>query len=195
MSTPVLHVLAGSNGAGKSTLAERILIPRTHLPFINADRIAEQLWPGDRDRQSHGAAEASRMAAVQRERLLEGGVSFITETVFSHESKLDLLRNAGHLGYSVTLHVVMVPEDLAVARVADRARAGGHLVPEDKIRGRYSRLWALIAQARTITDRTEFYDNSTLGHPLRRVAVYEYGHPVGQPDWLAWTPAALRARH
>ena len=192
MSTPVLHVLAGSNGAGKTTLAERILIPRMQLPFINADRIAEQTWPGDRDRQSRGAIEVSQMAQVQRERLLEGRVSFITETVFSHESKLDLLRNAVHLGYSVTLHVVMIPEDLAVARVADRALAGGHLVPEDKIRGRYARLWALIAQARGIVDQTEFYDNSTLNRPLRRVAVYEYGEQVGQPDWPDWTPAVLR---
>lgn len=45
-------MLAGSNGAGKSTLAERVLIPRTHLPFVNADLIAEDLWPGDRERQS-----------------------------------------------------------------------------------------------------------------------------------------------
>jgi predicted ABC-type ATPase len=191
LSTPVLHVLAGSNGAGKSTLAERILIPRTHLPFVNADLIAEQLWPGDRDGQSQGAAEVSRKAEAHRGRLLERRVSFIAETVFSHESKLDLLRDAQRLGYSVTLHVVMVPEELAVARVADRVRAGGHLVPEEKIRGRYARLWALIAQARGIADQAEFYDNSSLDRPLRRIARYEYGRQVGQPDWPDWTPAVL----
>ena len=186
-------MLAGSNGAGKSTLAERILIPRTHLPFVNADLIAEQMWPGDRDRQSQGAAEVSRMAEVQRRGLLGRRVSFITETVFSHESKLDLLRNAERLGYSVTLHVVMIPEDLAVARVADRALAGGHLVPEDKIRGRYVRLWALIAQARGVADQAEFYDNSSLDRPLRPIAHYEYGQQVGQPDWPDWTPAVLHS--
>lgn len=129
MSTPVLHVLAGSNGAGKSTLAERVLIPRTHLPFVNAGLIAEDLWPGDRDRQSQGARHLSRIAEVERGRPLEQRVSFITETVFSHGSKLDLLRKAQRLKYSVSLHVVMIPEDLAVARVADRALAGGQLVP------------------------------------------------------------------
>lgn len=192
MSTPVLHLLAGSNGAGKSTLAERILIPRMHLPFINADLIAERMWPGDRDRQSLEAREVSRMAEVERARLLEQRASFITETVFSHESKLDLLRQAERLGYSVTLHVVMIPEDLAVARVADRSLAGGHLVPEDKIRGRYARLWTLVAQARAIADQAEFYDNSSLDHPLRRIARYEYGQQVGQSDWPEWTPGVLR---
>lgn len=191
MSTPVLHLLAGSNGAGKSTLAGEILIPRTHLPFVNADLIAEQLWPGDRSEQARRAAEVSRLAAEERVRLMAQQASFITETVFSHPSKLDLLREAQILGYTVSLHIVMVPEDLAVERVADRVTYGGHTVPEDKIRGRYRRLWELVARARQMADRSDFYDNSRLDEPFRRVAVYEYGQPVGRPDWPTWTPAPL----
>lgn len=191
MSTPVLHLLAGSNGAGKSTLAGEILIPRTHLPFVNADLIAEQLWPGDRSEQARRAAEVSRLAAEERVRLMAQQASFITETVFSHPSKLDLLREAQILGYTVSLHIVMVPEDLAVERVADRVAYGGHTVPEEKIRGRYRRLWELVARARQMADRSDFYDNSSLDEPFRRVAVYEYGQPVGHPDWPAWTPAPL----
>ena len=42
--------------------------------------------------------------------------SFVTETVFSHPSKVDLVRAAAAAGYQVTLHVVMVPVDLSVAR-------------------------------------------------------------------------------
>jgi predicted ABC-type ATPase len=117
LSTPVLHLLAGSNGAGKSTLAELVLIPG--------------------------------------------------------------------------LHVVMIPEELAVARVVDRVAAGGHAVPEDKVRARYARLWELVARARAIADRADFYDTSSLDEPFRRVAVYEYGQPVGRASWPSWTPAAL----
>lgn len=191
MSTPVLHLLAGSNGAGKSTLAQEILIPRTHLPFVNADLIAEQLWPDDRAEQARGAMQVSQLAAEERTRLLGQQISFITETVFSHPSKLDLIRQAHLVGYTVCLHVVMIPEDLAVARVADRVAFGGHAVPEDKIRGRYDRLWGLVAQARRMADRADFYDNSRLDVPFRRVATYEYGQPVGQPRWPDWTPAPL----
>jgi predicted ABC-type ATPase len=64
-----------------------------------------------------------------------------TETVFSHPSKRQLVEAAIDTGYLVSLHVVMVPEGLAVARVAQRVRDGGHDVPEDKIRSRYLRLW------------------------------------------------------
>lgn len=68
------------------------------------------------------------------------GKSFIAETVFSHPSKLELVDEARMHEYTVVLHVVMIPEKLAVQRVRYRVRAGGHDVPEDKIRQRYQRL-------------------------------------------------------
>ena len=191
MSTPVLHLLAGPNGSGKSTFAE-LLVRRTHLPFVNADLIAAQLWPGDRDRQALGAKQVSVLAAEERERLLEKRASFITETVFSHESKVEVVQQAVARSYHVSLHVMLVPEDLAVERVADRVEAGGHQVPEAKIRGRFGRLWPLVAEARDLVDRAEFYDNSSLDRPFRSVATFEQGQPVGRPDWPGWTPAPLR---
>jgi len=191
VSTPVLHLLAGSNGAGKSTLALEILIPRTHLAFVNADFIAERLWPGDRGEQARRAADVSQLAAEDRALLMAQQVSFITETVFSHPSKLDLLRQAQIIGYTVSLHIVMVPEALAIERAADRVMYGGHTVPEDKTRGQLGRLWDLVAQARHMADRADFYDNSSLDEPFRRVATYEYGQPVGQPNWPGWAPSPL----
>ncbi|MCI0157855.1 hypothetical protein KNO15_14240 [Leifsonia shinshuensis] len=74
-------------------------------------------------------------------------------------------------------------------RVAERVRDGGHGVPEQKIRDRYARLWELVVRARTMADRTEFFDNSSARHPFRRVASYEHGLPLGRPDWPAWAPA------
>src|SRR5436190_19961974 len=109
MPTPVLHVLAGPNGAGKSTLAERVLVPVTHLPFVNADLLAAEHWPGE---EASHAEDGQRLASEERARLLAEGASFITETVFSHSSKVDLVREAVSLGYEVHLHVVLVPEEL-----------------------------------------------------------------------------------
>lgn len=185
---PVLHLLAGPNGSGKSTFVERLLGPVTHLPFVNADVIAAERWP--RAQAAH-AYDASRAAADERTHLMVAGRSFITETVFSHPSKLDLVGDAIARGYLVHLHVMLVPVEVSVRRVAERVREGGHAVPEEKIRDRYARLWSLIAQARTIADRSEFFDNSTAQRPFRRAGAYEHGIPLGDPDWPAWTPAAL----
>lgn len=185
---PVLHLIAGPNGAGKTTLATRVIAPVTRLPFINADVIAAQRWPSA---QADHAYDASQVAAEQRRELIGARASFITETVFSHPSKLALIRDAQDAGYLVTLHVVLVPEGLTVARVGDRVRRGGHTVPEDKIRERYQRLWALVAQARAMAERTSICDNSRATTPLRLVASYERGELVGATDWPAWTPHAL----
>jgi predicted ABC-type ATPase len=119
--------------------------------------------------------------------------SFITETVFSHPSKVDLIGRAVAAGYLVELHVMLVPEELAVARVAHRVALGGHTVPEDKVRQRYRRLWELVVQARPLVDRAMFYDNTTSARPFRTVATYERGRLVGTPAWPAWTPLPLTA--
>lgn len=188
MSTPVLHVLAGPNGSGKSTFVREVLGPVTHLPFINADEIAAQRWPGQE--QQH-AYEASKAAAELRDRAIAARRSFLTETVFSHPSKLDLIRHGLAAGYLVELHVMLVPEELAVARVAHRVAIGGHAVPEEKVRQRYRRLWELVALARQLTDRATFYDNTTSATPFRPVAVYERGQLVGAPAWPVWAPQEL----
>jgi predicted ABC-type ATPase len=190
MSDPVLHLIAGPNGAGKSTLYERVIGPVTHLAFVNADLIALDRWPDDPERHAYDAAE---LAAKRRTELIDMRASFVAETVFSHESKLDVIRAAQAVGYVVTVHVVMVPVDLAVARVKSRIAVRGHAVPEDKIRSRYGRLWPLVAEAITLADHAVVYDNSTTGHALREVAAFQRGAALMAPAWPAWTPPRLQA--
>lgn len=190
MADPVLHLIAGPNGAGKSTLYDYVLGPATHLPFVNADLVAAELWPEDPVGRAYDAA---LVAAERRADLIAGRTSFVTETVFSHESKLELLRAAREVGYLVTLHVVIVSEALAVARVASRVAVGGHDVPKDKIRQRYRRLWPLVAQAIGLADTATVYDNSRAARPFQVVASFERGVVVDRPDWPAWTPKPLKA--
>ncbi|MBI2169616.1 MAG: zeta toxin family protein [Actinobacteria bacterium] len=187
---PVLHVVAGPNGAGKTTFYNRVLYPRTHLPFVNADLIAAEHWPDD---AAAHAYEAAQLAEQARDQLVARRESFVAETVFSQPSKVDFVQRAQEAGYHVTLHVLAVPEDGAVARVADRvANEDGHDVPEDKIRSRYQRLWDLVAAAIAIADTSYVYDNTSSDKAFRRIATYACGDLVGDADWPAWTPVALR---
>lgn len=188
MPDPVLHLLAGPNGAGKSTFYRELLGPATGLPFINADEIAASRWPGAE--VEHGY-EASDLAASERRAAIANHQSFITETVFSHPSKSALVRQAKRAGYRVTLHVVLVPEELAVARVQNRARYGGHDVPVRKIRGRYARLWTHVAESIEICDETFVYENSRAAKPFRLVATFLGGRLVGRAEWPSWTPDEL----
>jgi predicted ABC-type ATPase len=186
-----LDLVVGPNGAGKSTFVALTLAPL--LPgsvFVNADEIARSRWPAEP--VSH-AYDAARVAADTRARLIELRRPFIAETVFSHPSKLDLIANAHSGGYTVILHVLLIPEELAVQRVKHRVRAGGHDVPESKIRERHRRLWKLVAQAVTLADTATVYDNSAVSGP-RIVAQFSGGQVVGAPTWPLWTPQVLRSR-
>ena len=83
--------------------------------FVNAEEIAKQRWPAEPS--SAHAYDAAQIAADTRSKLIEVGRPFIAETVFSHPSKLDLVREAHDANHIVVLHVLLVPEDLAVQRV------------------------------------------------------------------------------
>lgn len=184
MTTPVLHLLAGPNGAGKSTFHERILGPATGLDFVNADVIAADRWPGDETRHAY---DASAIAQSERTRRLASRQSFVTETVFSHPSKIDLVRDARRSGHLVILHVIVISEEHAVRRVQYRVRNGGHFVPEDKIRERYVRLWAMVRTAVDLADEAIVYDNSGTTDPYRKVIAYRLGEQYyvnNPPRWL-----------
>ncbi len=184
-------MVVGPNGSGKTTFVEQFLAPE--LPgyaYVNADEIAKARWPADFDAHAYDAAQ---LAAETRAHLIAAGRSFIAETVFSHRSKLDLIRAAQRAGYHVVLHVMLVPEELAVRRVAYRVQAGGHDVPERKIRERYHRLWRLVAQAISLVDRAALYDNSRRAGPVK-IADFFAGLQIGAATWPGWTPEPMFSR-
>lgn len=186
-----VDLVVGPNGAGKSTFVDLTLAPLLpRSPLVNADEIAKQRWPDESIRHAYDAA---RIAEQTRAQLISLGESFIAETVFSHPSELELIDTAHAAGYTIVLHVVLIPEELAVHRVRHRVDAGGHDMPEEKIRQRYGRLWQLVADAASRADAATFYDNSTRRGP-RIVAQLYAGFVTGSPDWPAWTPRELTRR-
>jgi len=184
-----LDLIAGPNGAGKTTLYERVIAPaRPGLPFVNADRIAADRFPGaEFDR----AYEAATIAATASQALIDARIDFCTETVFSHPSKVDLVTTASEAGYDVVLHVVMIPFELSGIRVAHRVAAGGHDVPTGKLAARYERLWGHVATAMPQCYRAVFYDNAGDDGPVE-VASYRYGVCDYPPRWPTWAPQTLR---
>ena len=170
---PVLAMLAGPNGAGKSTLYKTRIKPQLAVPFVNADDIQrDELKKTDVE----AAYEAARIAAERRAEYLADGKSFATESVFSHSSKLDLIREARDMGYRIMMfHISIGNADLSVARVSERVKEGGHAVPEDKIRARYDRNGPIIREAVLLSDVGHIYDNSKLNQPPGRVMTFEGG--------------------
>lgn len=87
--------------------------------------------------------------------------SFSTETVFSHPSKIDLLKRARERGYRVYLYFVSTEDpNLNVGHVKIRVEQGGHDVPTEKIFERYKRCMENVNEALRYVQRAFFFDNS-----------------------------------
>jgi len=186
-----LDLVVGPNGAGKTTFVRLALAERVPgSVFVNADEIARRNWPDD---PATHAYDAAALAAETRRHLIAARRPIIAETVFSHPSKLALIEEANTAGYYIALHVLMVPAQLAIARVHARVAAGGHDVPIEKITARYQRLWPLVADAVAMVDTATFWANARRQDP-QLVALFEDGFVVGDPSWPTWTPAALTTR-
>lgn len=186
-----LDLIAGPNGAGKTTFFERVIAPvRPGLPFVDADRIAADRFPG---REVEMAYEAATIAASARTALIDARLDFCTETVFSHPSKVELVGTAVAAGYDVVLHVVMIPLELSGPRVAARAASGGHDVPPHELAGldgEHERLWRHIASVVPLCHRAVFYDNSMDDGPVE-IASFRYGLADALPRWPRWTPGPV----
>jgi predicted ABC-type ATPase len=155
---PVLLIVAGPNGSGKTTLTRQLRASGVDLGFyINPDVIAETLAGSYEDR----VAQAQRIADEQRQDCLARRVSFSFETVMSHPSKIDVLKQARAADYLVALYFVATESpELNIARVRQRVSLGGHDVPQDRIVARYQRTIALLPQAILQSDRALLFDNS-----------------------------------
>lgn len=87
--------------------------------------------------------------------------TFSFETVMSHPGKLDFIKQAKSNGFKTYLYFVCTESvKINIDRVKSRVQLGGHSVPVDKIRSRYSKSLNLLADAVKLADRAFIYDNS-----------------------------------
>lgn len=130
-------IIAGPNGAGKTTFAEEFLPHEANCPiFINADLIAAGLSPF---RPELGALRAGRLMLTEIHRHVAARESFAFETTLAGRGYAPLIRKWRKAGYRVELIFLKLPSaDMAVARVAERVRQGGHDVPVTAIRRRFA---------------------------------------------------------
>ena len=147
---PIVLAFAGPNGSGKTTVTRGLPAFGT---YVNADDIKAEYGITD--------MEAAQQAEALRNKLIEKMADFSFETVLSTERNLLLLEKAKALGYEVQcIYVLTCDENINTARVKARHVAGGHDVPEDKIRARYHKSLALIPRLINICDKMLIYDNS-----------------------------------
>lgn len=178
-------ILAGPNGAGKSTSAGRLLQGTLAVnEFVNADTIALGL---SAYRPESASLAAGRAMLARMRSLAASRKDFAFETTLAgrgHGRWIQRLRSDGYRAHLVFLS--LSGPDLAVARVGERVRRGGHAVPEDVIRRRFQ---AGVRNFHTyyirLVDAWQVFDNSGMAGPSLIASADRGGDPL-VVDRAAW---------
>jgi predicted ABC-type ATPase len=157
---PQVIIIAGPNGAGKSTLAPILLRDTFDLrDYVNADPIALGLSGFD---PASMALEAGRIMLKRLHSLAEQRKTFGLESTLSARFYAGWIETLVANGYKFELMFLWLRSpELAVQRVVERVRSGGHGVPEEVIRRRYAaglrNFWTLYLP---LANAWSVYDNS-----------------------------------
>jgi predicted ABC-type ATPase len=133
---PKVVVIAGPNGAGKSTSAKDLLRGNLRVrEFINADDIAREISAED---TASAAIAAGRRMVRRIHELADKRASFAFETTLASRSFAPWIKGLLQSGFEFGLVFLWLPApEVAIRRVQDRVRRGGHSVPEATVRRRY----------------------------------------------------------
>jgi len=160
VTRPKIIIVAGPNGAGKTTFAREFLPQEAGCPvFVNADLIAAGLSPFEPER---AAIQAGRLMLQAIAGHVARRESFAFETTLSAVGYARQIPQWRRMGCWVELFFLSLPTaDMAVQRVAERVRQGGHDIPESTIRRRFDagkRLFTTTYQP--LVDQWVLYDNA-----------------------------------
>jgi len=161
-----IFVLAGVNGAGKSSIGGAALQARG-VPYFNPDLAARELMrahPG-LDQQAANA-QAWEIGRAGLARALRDGLNYAFETTLGAHTLTAMLLDGAQGGAEVHVwYAGLASPELHVRRVRSRVAAGGHDIPEDKIRQRYASRRANLVRLLPRLASLRVYDNSAEGDP------------------------------
>lgn len=161
---PVIFVLAGVNGAGKSSIGGARI--REELDYFNPDEAAQRI----RRRLGCSIDEANALAWDEGKRRVEAAIDSRSdhafETTLGGSTIPRLLRKAGESGFDVLMWFIgLATVEQHMARVRARVAAGGHDIPEEKIRERWIASRGNLISLLPFLAELRLFDNSSEGDP------------------------------
>lgn len=167
---PSIFVFAGTNGAGKSSVAGATFRDNG-FEYFNPDEATRRLQEAN---PGIALEVANSRAWLQGADLLRKAIAerldFAFETTLGGNTIPRLLEDAHAAGLAVRIWFVGLDSpERHVARVRARVAAGGHDIPEAKIRERYDRSRENLIHLLPALAQLRVYENSEEGDPAARV--------------------------
>lgn len=115
----------------------------------------------DVEKETH-SYEGALISSFLRYHLQENKMDFCFETVMSHPSKIDEIKEAKQKGYKTYLYFICIDDpEVNQSRVENRVEKGGHNVAPDKISSRYYNTLNNLIQMIENVDKCYLFDNSS----------------------------------
>jgi predicted ABC-type ATPase len=133
MTRPVLYVLAGVNGAGKSSIGGHLL-EREGLTWFNPDTFAREFKAATGCDQETANARAWQEGMRRLDEAIAKGWNHAFETTLGGKSVAAKILEATKTHDVLIWFCGLSSPELHIARVNARVAAGGHPIPEEKIR-------------------------------------------------------------
>lgn len=157
--TPEIVVIAGVNGAGKSSIAGAALEARGGT-YYNPDRATTRylvgLPPGEAN------ARAWERGRQQLERAIQLRRNYAFETTLGGRTMTRMLIEAAMRGFALRIwYAGLASPELHIERVHDRVRRGGHGIPEDRIRERWTTSRQNLIRLLPHATEVSLWDNSS----------------------------------
>lgn len=160
MARPVLYVLAGVNGAGKSSIGG-YLLERAGLTWFNPDTFARELMVAAGCDQETANAHAWAESMRRLDEAIAQRRSHAFETTLGGTTVAMKLLKATRTHDVLLWFCGLSSPELHISRVKARVAAGGHPIPEERIRARYPQAQLNLIKLMPHVAHLQIYDNST----------------------------------
>lgn len=159
MARPVLYVLAGANGAGKSSIGGRLL-ESAGLTWFNPDTFARKLIAATECDQETANAYAWQESIRRLDEAVAQGLNHAFETTLGGTTVTAKILDAAKTHDVLVWFCGLSSPEQHIARVTARVAAGGHPIPEERIRARYPRAQLNLIKLMQHVSYIKVYDNS-----------------------------------
>ena len=159
MPRPVLYVLAGVNGAGKSSIGG-YLLERAGLTWFNPDTFARELKAATGCDQETANVHAWQEGMRRFDEAVAQGLNHAFETTLGGKTVTAKIIEATKTHDVLVWFCGLSSPELHIARVKARVTAGGHPIPEEKIRERYPLAQLNLIKLMPHVAYIKVYDNS-----------------------------------
>lgn len=176
----IYTIIAGVNGTGKSSLRGVLEGQNVNLGhIIDPDVIAKE--------NNNDLIKAAKIAVLKIRDCLYKNISFTQETTLSGRTVLNTIKQARKRGYYVTLYYIGLSSvEESLMRIANRVRKGGHNIPENAVRKRFSKRFDTLVEVISYCDEVNFYDNENGFVKVAEIKNGQFRYINGyRPQWIS----------